>query len=317
MRTRFVSTLGILFLILTATSWLLTGCYEQPLIPPELKAMRAEYEATAAAFREAGLEEMRAASSGRNVVVVGTVAPDVAPEGAAAEATAIEPPAAPTIAPSPLPSATPAPTTTPTSSATPRLTPTASSTVGVAIKVTTLTPMPKDGKAVPLISPTARVIIVRSKTVVPTTPRATTASPGTVPVTTTLPPISPPGRQPVVDIITEQILGDQVRREVTQTTIKNLAIDLTPEGFTASSHLSLLFGIQRTLNIQGHFAVEHESLVANVSGIRLEGADVTEQYRDQLEDRINWSLYQLLPQRYVKSFALSHDAITVTSEMKR
>jgi hypothetical protein len=124
-------------------------------------------------------------------------------------------------------------------------------------------------------------------------------------------------RQVVNDVITERMLRDQVRKEVTQTTIKDLSIDLMPNGFSAASKIVLAFGIQRTLSTRGTFAVEHESLVAKVNSITLGSSDVTAQYRDQLEDRINWSLYQLLPQRYVQAFTLSHDELTVTSELKR
>lgn len=301
MHRRTMSAFVIACLVLASLPWLLASCYEQPLIPPELAGLRAEYEATAEAFRNASLDEMRAAPSGRSLVVVGTVSAGEMAEMGLSEATAL--PATVTLVP-----ATPRPPTgTPSPTLTASPTATATPTVGVAVRITRATISSVQTVSPRLGSPTARVIRVGagSATPAPGAPGETAAQKtGNTP-------------QVVTDVITEQMLRDQVRKEVTQTTIRDLSIDLTPDGFVAQSKIVLAFGIQRTLSTTGAFAVEHESLVAKVSNITLGSANVTAQYRSQLEDRINWSLYQLLPQRYVRAFTVSHDEITVTSEMKR
>ena len=109
----------------------------------------------------------------------------------------------------------------------------------------------------------------------------------------------------VDDIITDQMLNEQVQKDADSETISDLTVELGPDGVRAYGTVSVLFGLRRPIEMQGTFAVEEERLVVITTSIVLDGQDVTEQYRAAVEERVNWSLYKLLPQRYVRSFELS------------
>ena len=81
----------------------------------------------------------------------------------------------------------------------------------------------------------------------------------------------------------------------------------------AYGEAAVIGAIRRPVEMQGVFAVENESLVLKVDSLLLDGQDVTEQYRSQLEESIRWELYRLLPQRFVQSFVLADGQILVRS----
>ena len=108
----------------------------------------------------------------------------------------------------------------------------------------------------------------------------------------------------------------QVEQDADDASISDLHIHLTPEGVTATGRVSILPGIKRPIEVKGTFAVENDSLVMKVTSILLNDIDVTDQYRAQLEDEVRWGLYQLLPQRYVRSYELAEGQLIVHSEVR-
>ena len=121
----------------------------------------------------------------------------------------------------------------------------------------------------------------------------------------------------VDDIITDQMLNEQVQKDADSGTISDLTVELGPDGVRAYGTVSVLLGLRRPIEMQGTFAVEEERLVAIATSIVFNGQDVTEPYRHTIEERVNWSLYKLLPQRYVRSFELSWSQVKVHSQMRR
>jgi len=166
---------------------------------------------------------------------------------------------------------------------------------------------------------TAPRIVVRSETEL-ASPTETPVELPTVPPIQTRPgtvlPASPPGMVTTEDVITEEMLTEQVKQDAGNGALSNLSISLAPEGISAVAVVTLLPGITRRIEASGTLAVENYSLVVKVSSIQLDGRDVTENYREQLENSLNSSLYRLLSQRYVQSYELRDGEIRVYSKVR-
>jgi hypothetical protein len=121
----------------------------------------------------------------------------------------------------------------------------------------------------------------------------------------------------VQDVITEAMLSSQAQQDGANDVVKGLVITLQPEGISAVGRVTVFPGITRPIEMRGTFAVEEDRLVTHISSILFDGHDVTEQYRSGLEERVNWSLYKLLPQRFVESYQLSFGQMTVYSQVRR
>jgi hypothetical protein len=119
------------------------------------------------------------------------------------------------------------------------------------------------------------------------------------------------------DVITEVMLNDQAQRDGANDVVKGLIITLQPDGISAVGRVTVFPGISRPIEMRGTFAVEEDRLVMHVSSILFDGRDVTEQYRAGVEERVNWSLYKLLPQRYVGAYRLAFGQVTVYSQVRR
>lgn len=119
----------------------------------------------------------------------------------------------------------------------------------------------------------------------------------------------------VKDTITDEMLTKQVRNDIANDAISDLAVAFTPDGIAATATVSWLV-FNQPIKAQGTLAIVDESLVANITAITLNGNDVTEQYRSQVEDGIKSSFYRLLPERHVQSFQLSFGQVVVDSQLK-
>ncbi len=299
MRSHRAVLLVFVLLILAMAPWVVSSCWQQPLLPDELRQQRERYEETVAAAQTATRGAERMATSEVAVVPLGTVAAD---EAVTTTPTVVaSTPTPPTPSPSGAPSGeaqlmettVPAePTTTPSEEA--------SSVVTVSTVVATQTPQA-----------TRKVIIVRSSSTPPSPEPSPSASSSAY-----ASPVVPQRLVETEDVITQEMLTAQVKADANDATISDLQIYLIPDGVHAVGNISIFPGIKRPIETRGTFAVENDSLVVNVTSILFDSRDVTQLYRTQLEDSINWSLYQLLPQRYVKSYELSDGQVVVRSEVR-
>ena len=124
----------------------------------------------------------------------------------------------------------------------------------------------------------------------------------------------PAGLADLTDVITSQMLADQVRQDAPELPLSGLVIDLSDRGFVASARMGLSPSLSRPVLIRGDLAVVDHSLVVQVESILYGDSDVTSQYRSQVEDRINSSLYRLLPQRYVTGYEVEFGQLNVLSK---
>jgi hypothetical protein len=316
MRTQTAFLLSCMLLLLAAAPWLISSCTQQPLLPDELRQARTQYEERVEAAQAATMEAQRQGDSIRTVITLGTVA--VTPEA--------ESPTPATVAVTPSPVLVPLATTpvTPTMTA-PQPESTATKGAGSSsvtiIRTTVLTPTVAANLATTetgTITATGTItslvttrVVVRSNTT-PAAPTSAPVSGGSAPGTMG----RPPGLVTSVDVITEEMLTAQIEQEARDLTISALTVRLAPDGFHAFGEVALALGFSRPVEVHGIFMVENDSLVAKVSSILLNGLDVTEQYGSELERRVNWGLYQLLPERYVDSFELGAGQVTVQSEVR-
>jgi len=308
MQTALLAT-GLL-LVLALAPWLVSSCAQRPLLPDELRQARTQYAARVEAAQAATMAAQRQGPSSRKVIALGTVA-----------ATAL----AATRTPEPLPAPTDivTPTVVATQMATkPTRAPGSSTVVIVSSSIVSATVVPtlaitatvaptSTSTVTATTMVTTRVIVVGANT----TPAAPTSGPlrgGNVAIA----PGRPLGLVAIEDVITEEMLTAQMQQDANAAALSNLTVYLTPDGFRALGNFAIRPGFTRPVEMVANFAVENDSLVAQVTTIRFGGLDVTDQYASEMEGRINWGLYQLLPQRYVDSFALGDGTVIVQSQMK-
>lgn len=284
----------VALLILAMLPWLVASCTPEPLLPEQLSLERVYYEQTVAAAQEATRAAERLGSSTRQVVPLGTVATTATAEPKPTEFQTITLTSAPST------------TVTRTATDTPTAAPTAIVTI-ISTKEITYTP-----------EATAKVIVIQSGAT-PVTPQASPSATSVITATVTAyaSPSIPSGLVDVQDVITEQMLSEQVAEDAaSDTSLSHLVIELTPEGIHSVSRIMILPGVTRSIVTTGIFVVENASLKVKVTSILLERADVTEQYRSRLESSLSWTLYQLLPQRYVESFDAEEGQVTVYSKVR-
>ena len=295
--------------------WLLSSCSPRPLLPHQLKEERAQYETRAASAQQATLEAQRAATSAPpRVVSIGTVkAADVVSTTTSEVATYTA-------------------TLTVTSQLSPSLEAEASheSVLPTFIPTATLTtPLPANSTVKILNrstvsqtgTPISTVIVVRSTQVANSQVSNSSVVTGTpVPEKTAtisnsaaIPTVNALGMKFVEDVITEDMLSEQVKTSNEDGSLSDVVIHITSQGLRATGKIQIAPILQRPFEMSGTFIIENESLAIKVESISLNGNDVTAQYGSDLEDDIRWELYQLLPQRFVQSFTLEDGQITVQS----
>ncbi len=172
--------------------------------------------------------------------------------------------------------------------------------------VSTVTP-PGDAPVTPLLSDTPMTAALSTMTL---TPLSSAGTP------TGLGPATPLGMREVEDILTEQIIAEQLKQDAADSDLTDIQVFISPEGVQFAAKLTLLPGISQEIQATGTFSVEMNSLTVQIASITLEQRDVTQQYARRLESRLDSSLYRLLPQRFVQRYALAEGEVLVWSMMK-
>ncbi len=307
--------------VVASLPWLVSSCASQPLLPLQLSEERASYQTRVAVAQEATLAAQRVATSlPPKVVPIGTLSPDMA--------TAIFTPTINILA-APL-TATTGITTDGQITATDQVTsmlPISQEILGLA---TAVMPTPTGANSSAMIlsratvtqtgTPIAGVVVARATPPVDTAQAATVVPIGTpdtsvaTPQATTAPTASANtrGMTAVEDVITEEMLRDQVQKGDTDGSFSDIVVRITPDGLHVTGNAVVML-LQRRFTMTGTFVIENESLIVNIDSISLNGIDVTSQYRVQLESEIRSQLYQLLPQRFVQSFTLEDGQVVVES----
>jgi len=305
MRSHVAIILVCVLIVLAMMPWIVSSCAQRPLLPDELRQERENYTATVSAAQGATIEALRRAPSTPKVIIIGTVTPARYTKG-------------------PVPS----PAIHTRSIATPGSSQTSEGAVPRSTMMATPTGTPAEPSSIITVN---TVVVVESPTLTPRrvvvrseaspeglieVPIETPTVSATESITDTLSPALPSGLVDTEDVITEEMLTEQVKRDAGDYSLSDLSIKLTSDGISAIALVTIFPGIKRRIEANGTFAVENYSLVIKVSSIRFDGLDVTERYRGQLESSINSSLYRLLPQRYVQSYELEDGEIHVYSKVK-
>lgn len=306
MRIREASFITILLLLLAALPWVIASCSPVPIFPEELQAERSHYEATVEAFRDAANATRRAEPSTHKVVPVGTVAPSSVITPTATVPT-IE------VIATPEPDASPVNTPTPVVTQAIQLSDQTTRDSSSAVTITGRTVLTATEPISQTEALTSMVIVVQSdpSEASPTKVRETSDAD---PAEAGGAPPSPPGLVDLEDVITTQMLAEQISSDASDVPLSELAIDISDRGFNAAAKLTVLPGLSRPVNVKGRFTVENSSLVVKIESIIYDNKDVTTQFRGQVEDRINSSLYRLLPQKYVTSFEVDYGQLVVHSQ---
>jgi hypothetical protein len=271
----------LLMLLLSILPCIVCSCASLPLLLGQLRSERDSYETARAVAHQVTNDSIRTATSVPSVRIMGTAERTKGPVGQDSS---------PVIGQSPRPFSTPSATIPPPSltarTAAAGQTPTATSARIVVPSVTTQ-PAPT------------------------TTPEASATRP------------SPTAEQPTLtkgpvdteDVITEEMIAQQILEDTGDPSLSDLSVELTASGFRAVGIVKTFPGIKTRVQAEGSFAVENHRLVAKISSIKLNGLDVTGRYREPLESLVNLSLNRLLPQRNVQSYELADGRIHVYSKV--
>ena len=312
MRLPMVFLVTTLLLFLAAMPWIVASCSPEPLLPETLREERSLYEAGVQTAQAATIEAQRAEPSTRKVVPVGTVDPSQVATPTVASL-AVETTATLT------PTMEPAIDTTPNATQVIELSDegqTREQTSKRTITKRTVLTNTDLVSATEMI--TGSVFVVQSEAEISSsvggteTPNQTDSTAAEDGQSSGIP--IPTGLVDLTDLITTDMLADRVRQDAADLPLSDLVIDLSDRGFTASGRMGLLPGLAQPVQISGELAVIDYSLVVQVDLIRYGDRDVTSDYRGQVEDRINSSLYRLLPQRYVTGYEVEFGQLQVFSK---
>lgn len=329
MRTYSSYILTAIFLGLAATPWLISSCSSRPLMPNELQQAPVNYELTVEASQVATIDAQRQQPSTRNVVAIGTVAVEsendesqLSTEGpptataVSAEDSAVSespPSAEEQIDSTQVDAAEEATAESEADADEPESSDMGPSEVTIldsAFLTQTVEPTPLQivvtSNATP--APTSEVAIA---TVVVGESNVLTDSSNLMQTQVMTPPV-----ELVEDLLTEQMIAEQLLQDVGDLGITDMVITLTPDGIVGFGSVSTLFGLAQDVRTEGNFLVENESLKVDITSILLGNQDVTAEYSDQLADSVNSSLYRLLPQRYVQGFEAGFGEVRVQSEIR-
>jgi hypothetical protein len=130
-------------------------------------------------------------------------------------------------------------------------------------------------------------------------------------------PPTPIGLVDTEDLITDEQLTEQLKMEPEGSQLKDLNVSLTETGFQVEGALSTFPVGGEKVTVRGEFLIKNYSLVVNVSSITLNGTDVTLSYHEEVESRMDTSLYRLLPERYVQTFMLADGQFLVFSKVRK
>lgn len=312
MRIRMAFLITILLLFLAALPWIIAACAPDPMMPESLLVERSRYDTVVVTAQAATIEAQRAEPSKRKVVPVGTVL--VSPVAASPALTPTATVLAIEIITTPEP---PTPTeneSTPVATQVIQLSDQTTKDSSSTVTVTGRTVLTASESISQTETLTSVVIVVQSDSPATTTPTKVNETPGAASIEAENAPPIPAGLVDLKDVITTHMLVDQVALDSANVPLSDLIIDITDRGFTASARLGLIPGFSKPVIVTGELAVKNNSLVAQVDSITYGDSDVTGQFRGQVEDGINSSLYRLLPQRYVTSYEIDFGQLVVHSK---
>lgn len=130
-------------------------------------------------------------------------------------------------------------------------------------------------------------------------------------------PPTPIGLIDIEDIITEEQLTEQLKNEPEGSQLRDLKVIFVDNGFQIQASLATFSSVGQKIEVYGEFLVKNYSLVVHVSSIFLNGSDVTLSYHEEIESRMDTSLYRLLPERYVQYYMLLEGKLIVSSKVRR
>jgi len=130
-------------------------------------------------------------------------------------------------------------------------------------------------------------------------------------------PATPIGLIDIEDIITEEQLTEQLKTEPEGSELKDLKVALSQSGFRIDGILAISPVSNQDVEIHGVFIIKSYSLVVDILSITLNGDDVTSSFHEEIESRMDTSLYRLLPERYVQDFMVVDGKLLVTSKARK
>lgn len=130
-----------------------------------------------------------------------------------------------------------------------------------------------------------------------------------------LPP-TPMGMINIEDVITAEMLTEQLKSDAAGNDLTDLKVSLSPDGIHVEGAVVLLKGFKQSISADGTFEVKDYSLIVNIQLIKLGDKDVTQQYDQEMESRVETSLYRLLPGRYVQKYQFLDGTVLVYSMKK-
>jgi len=308
-----------ILLVLSMAPWVVSYASPRPLLPAEFGQKRSDYQTAVAVAQAATRRAMSDAPSTVMVRPIGTL--DVT-SAVPTEATSI-----------PIGIRADATATAGTGERKTRVIGVPDATASIHAASTTAISTVSASSVVTVRTVSATASVTKTESVLPTPTLATlhivvdsNASPTTRVVTpvvsdpaATMPAVEPLRPLRLVDtqdVITEEMLTEQIRLDADDDSLSGLTIKMMPDGISGVGVTTFFPGIEGRIEARGVLAVKHDSLVVEVSSIYLDGKDVTEQYSSQLESGVNSSLYRLLPQRYVDSFEIGFGQVRVFSKVR-
>lgn len=312
---RFALLLAISLLVFASLPWLISSCSSEPLLPEDIRQAPVYYESTAEASRSATMEAQRQEPGTRKLIVVGTVSPR-------------DETLATTSTPEPVESSAIV---------------TDNATIPIPATVSIESPSPGLGTSSTIVIKSTQVVTTPNTLTSTTAPSATVTTPlsTTAPLTPTAavtrvvitasgtepdrpdsaggsstPSAGMPGRPgglvKTIDMISPEMMADQVVKDAVDVRLSDVDITFTEEGFNATATATALTR-KMPVELHGSFAVTNSNLVVEIAHLRVDGRDMTAQYGNMVEDRINSGLYRLLPQRYVDAYVVEFGQLLVQS----
>jgi hypothetical protein len=130
-------------------------------------------------------------------------------------------------------------------------------------------------------------------------------------------PPTPLGLVDTQDLITEEQLTEELKMEPEGSQLKDLNVSLIEMGFQIEGTLSTFPVGGEKVEVRGEFLVNNYSLAVHVSSVLLNGQDMALPYHEEIESRMDTSLYRLLPERYVQYYELMNGKILVHSKVRK
>lgn len=190
------------------------------------------------------------------------------------------------------------------------VTPTEESAVVI---VATITPTVQAATTSIPITPTVAVVtLVVTSTASTTEPMPTATTPSndsSIPL--------PSGLVDMEDTLTSADLTGEINLAPGAEIFTDLGTMFTEDGFRVVGSAEMVVGFKQDAEVIGQFDIVDYTLVSRITSVTVGGADVTSRYQNDLQQRMDTVLYQLLPQRFITSFVIDDaDTMRVQSQAR-